>query len=556
MTWYPPEIPREISWTRRTVQAFLEDSAQKHPDAEATSFFGAILTFSELDQEANRFAHALTSLGVQPGDRVAIHLPNSPQLIICLYGSLKAGAVATMASPLYESRELAYQLKSSGARIMVTLSQQDILGKAEAAHREAGLHHLIVTNIKDYFPTALRTLFTLLKEKKEGHRADLDPSRGQLWFRDILKGQPATRPARQFDTADTAILQYTGGTTGLPKAAELTHDNLVANAAQVRAWLYELKETEERMLMVLPLFHVYAITCCNLIMDLAGPAILVPRFDLADVLKTIDREKPTVFPGIPAMYAAINHSLERRDRAGAADLSSIRLCFSGADRLPVEVQSDFERLSGGRVVEGYGLTESSPVTHVNPINGPRKKGSIGLPIPNTEVRIIDLQTGEDVKPGEEGEMLVRGPQVMKGYWNEPEETAIAISPDGWLHTGDVARVDDDGFYYIVDRKKDIIITGGINVYPREVEEVLTQFSKIKEVAVKGLPHRLRGEVVKAYVVLKENEQATAGEIRKFAREKMADYKVPQKIEFIDELPRSVLRKVLKRKLDEDENGHS
>jgi long-chain acyl-CoA synthetase len=537
------------------MQAFLEDSAMKHPDAQATSFFGATLTFTELDQEANRFAHALIGLGVQPGDRVAIHLPNSPQLLICLYGSLKAGAVATMASPLYESRELAYQLKNSGARIMVTLSQQDILAKAEAAHQEAGLHHLIVTNIKDYFPAALRTLFTMFKEKKEGHRADLDPSRGQLWFRDILKGQPATRPDLQFDTATTALLQYTGGTTGLPKAAELTHDNLVANAAQVRAWLYELRETKERMLLVLPLFHVYALTCCNLIMDLAGPAILIPRFDLADVLKTINREKPTVFPGIPAMYAAINHSLERGGK-DTADLSSIRLCFSGADRLPREVQADFEQLSGGRVIEGYGLTETSPVTHVNPIHGLRKEGSIGLPIPNTEVRIIDLETEKEVKPGNEGELLIRGPQVMRGYWNEPDETAIAISPEGWLHTGDIARTDEDGFYYIVDRKKDIIITGGINVYPREVEEVLSQFSKVKEVAVKGLPHKLRGEVVKAYIVLKENEQATAAEIRKFARDKMADYKVPQKIDFLDELPRSVLRKVLKRKLDEGKDGQN
>lgn len=507
------------------------------------------MTFSELDQEANRFANALISLGVHPGDRVAIHLPNSPQLLISLYGSLKAGAVATMASPLYEIRELAWQLKNSGARVMITLSQRDILAKAEAAHQKAGLHHLIVTNIKDYFPAALRTLFTVFKEKKEGHRATLDASRGQLWLKDILKDQPANRPDRRIDTASTAVLQYTGGTTGLPKAAELTHDNLVANAAQVRAWLHELRETEERMLMVLPLFHVYALTCCNLIMDLAGPAILIPRFDLADVLKTIDREHPTVFPGIPAMYAAINHSLERGGKTGA-DLSSIRLCFSGADKLPRDVQADFERLSGGRVIEGYGLTETSPVTHVNPMHGPRKNGSIGLPVPNTEARIIDLETGEDMKPGDEGEMLVRGPQVMKGYWNEPEETDAAISPDGWLHTGDVARADEDGFYYIVDRKKDIIITGGINVYPREVEEVLAQFSKVKEVAVKGLPHKLRGEVVKAFVVLKENEQATASEIRKFAMEKMAEYKVPQKIEFMDELPRSVLRKVLKRKLED------
>jgi long-chain acyl-CoA synthetase len=551
MTYYPEKVHRKISWTRRPLHALLETAAIQYPDAIATSFFGAVLSYSELDRDANRFAQALSDLGVRPGDRVAIHLPNSPQLLICLFGSLKAGAIATMVSPLYEKRELAYQLVNSGARVMITLSQQDILAKARGARKEARLHHLIVTNIKDYFPTALRTLFTVFKEKKEGHRAELDPSRGELWLNDLLKRQPERRPEWNADPGDTAVLQYTGGTTGLPKAAELTHDNLIANTAQTRAWLYELKEAGERTLMVLPLFHVYALTCLNLTIELAGRAILVPRFDLADVLKTIEREKPTLFPGIPAMYAAINHSLERGgDQEGKIDLSSIRLCVSGADRLPRDVQADFERLSGGTVIEGYGLTEASPVTHANPIHGPRKIGSIGLPLPDTEVRIIDLVTGKDVEPGLEGEMLVRGPQVMKGYWNEPGETAAAISDDGWLRTGDIARVDEDGFYYIVDRKKDIIITGGINVYPREVEEVLSQFSKIREVAVKGLPNRLRGEVVKAYVVLKDNEQATAGDIRRFAREKLADYKVPQKIEFIDELPRSILRKVLKRKLDE------
>ncbi len=554
MTYYPEEVPRVLAWTRRPLQALLEDSASRYPESAATGFFGASMTYAELDREANRFAHALAEMGVQPGDRVAVHLPNSPQLIICLFGTLKAGAIATMASPLYERRELAYQLNNSGASILVTLSQQDILRKAEAARQEAGLRQLIVTNIKDYFPAALKTLFTMFKEKKEGHRADLEPSRGQLWLKDLLHGQPETSPGHFIDPGETALLQYTGGTTGLPKAAELTHDNLVANAAQARAWLYELVENGERTLMVLPLFHVYAITCLNLTFSLASQAILVPRFDLADVLKTIDRDKPTLFPGIPAMYAAINHSLERGGKEGKADLSSIRICFSGADRLPREVQQDFERLSGGRVIEGYGLTEASPVTHVNPLHGPRRPGSIGLPVSSTEVRIIDLETGRDVETGQEGEMLVRGPQVMKGYWNEPEETAAVITTDGWLHTGDIARADEDGFYYIVDRKKDIIITGGINVYPREVEEVLLQFHKVKEVAVKGLPHRLRGEIVKAYVVLKENEQTTAAEIRRFAKEKLAEYKVPQKIEFIDELPRSVLRKVLKRKLDDEEDA--
>ncbi len=551
MTYYPEEVPRHITWKRRPLYALLEEAAANHPDATASSFFGAAMDYAELDAEANRFANSLATLGIKPGDRVAIHLPNSPQFLISFFGTLKAGAIATMASPLYERRELAYQLNDSGARVMVTLSQAEILNKAIAAGQEAGVRHLIVTNIKDYFPAALRTLFTAFKEKKDGHRAHLDASLGQLWFKDLLNKQSGQKPDWQAHPEDIAVLQYTGGTTGLPKGAELTHDNLIANAMQTRAWLYELKDGIERTLMVLPLFHVYALTCLNLTISLASQVILMPRFDLADVIKTINRERPTLFPGIPAMYAAINHSLRRgAGRSGHVDLTSIKLCFSGADRLPRDVQEDFESLTGGRVIEGYGLTEASPVTHVNPIHGIRKSGSIGLPVPNTEVHIVDQETGKTAVTNQEGEMLIRGPQVMNGYWNEPEETAIAITPDGWLHTGDIARVDEDGFYFIIDRKKDIIITGGINVYPREVEDVLCQFAKIKEVAVKGLPHKLRGEVVKAYVVLHENQLATAAEIKQFAKEKLADYKVPQKIEFIDELPRSVLRKVLKRKLDE------
>lgn len=552
MTYYPEEVSRHLSYPRRPLHGLLEDAARNHPSSVATSFFGATLTYEELDREANRFAHALSTIGVAPGDCVAIHLPNCPQLLICLYGALKAGAIVTMVSPLYEKREVAYQLGDSGARVMVTLSQRDIFSKAAAAQHEGHVHHLIVTSIKDYFPPALRAVFTLLKEKKEGHRVRLDPARGQIELKKLLAGQPATSPGAIVDTAATCVFQYTGGTTGLPKAAELTHDNLVANVAQTRAWLHDLAEARECMLLVLPLFHVYALTCCNLAVDVAARIALMPRFDLPEVFKAIERERPTLFPGIPAMYAAINHSLSRAaDGKKKPDLSSIRICISGSDKLPEEVQRQFENLSGGRLVEGYGLTEASPVTHVNPIFGLRKPGSIGLPLPGTEVRIIGLDSGRDVPLGEVGEMWVRGPQVMKGYRNMPEETAGALTRDGWLKTGDMAHQDDDGFYYIVDRKKDIIITGGINVYPREIEDVLSQFEKIKEVAVKGLPHRLRGEIIKAYVVLKENEKATADEIRSYAREKLADYKVPQKIEFKSELPRSILRKVLKRKLDEE-----
>lgn len=506
------------------------------------------MTYRGLDTEANRFAQALIGLGVSPGDRVAIHLPNSPQLLVCLFGTLKAGAVATMISPLYETREIAYQLVDSGAQVMVTLSQKNILAKAIAAQPEAHLHHLIVCNIKDYFPMALRVLFTAFKEKKEGHRANLDPNRGQLWLKNLIKKQNGALPDIPVDPSRTAILQYTGGTTGLPRAAELTHDNLVANCMQCRVWFHDLVEAGERMLLVAPLFHVYALTCCNMMILLAGSVILLPRFDLPEVLSTIARERPTVFPGIPAIYAAINHSLLRSQDHLQADLSSIRFCISGSDKLPLDVKDEFERLSGGRVLEGYGLTEASPVTHANPAYEDGRAGSIGLPLPDTEARIVDLSTEKDVVQGDTGELLVRGPQVMKRYWHRPEETAATIDSDGWLKTGDIAYQDEDGFFYIVDRKKDIIITSGLNVYPREIEEVLSRYHKIKEVAVKGAPSRLRGEIIKAYVVLKENEHATAEEIRRFATGKLADYKVPRNIEFLEELPKNVLRKVLKRNL--------
>lgn len=549
MPYYPPEVPRHLSYRRRPLFALLEEAARNYPDNDAISFYGATLTFRELDREADRFAQALLGLGIGPGERVAIQLPNCPQTLICLHGALKAGAVVTLVNPLYEKRELVHQLQDSDARVLVTLGQRQIIRKAAAAQKEAGLSHLLVAAIKDYFPAHLKAAFTLFREKKEGHRVRLDDGAGQQWLRPLLRQSPPRRCGVSVDPAATALLQYTGGTTGTPRAAELTHDNLVANAAQSRAWLWVLEDGRETAIMVLPLFHAYALTCSNLMLSIASRQILLPRFELPQVLKAIRQQRPTVFPGIPPMYAAINHSLAREtDPRRQPNLSSIRVCVSGSDRLPLEVQQEFERRSGGRLVEGYGLTEASPVTHVNPLYGLRKTGSIGLPLPDTEARITGADSGEPVAAGEVGELEVRGPQVMKGYWRDPAATAAAITAAGWLKTGDLARVDGDGFYFVVDRKKDIIINGGINIYPREVEAVLMQLGKIREVAVKGVAHGIRGEVVKAFVVLKEGEQATAAEIRAFARERLADYKVPVKIEFLDELPKSTLKKVLKRRL--------
>ncbi len=541
---YEPGVPATLEYPEVPLHHFLESSARRFPTRTATIFFDARLSYSELDALANRIAHALIDMGVQKGDRVALLLPNSPQFVACFYGALKAGAIVVANNPMYTARELTYQLNDAGATTIITLSKT--YPTVRQILPDTQLKNVVVTNIKEYMPFVLRTLFTLFREKKDGHRVSLTP--GHVWFQDWIRNRSTAAPNVEVTPDDVAIYQYTGGTTGVSKGAIATHRALVANTLQIDAWLPDRRMGEEVYLAVLPFFHVYGmVACMSAAVYQAATMVLLPRFNVDDVLKAIQKYRPTLFHGVPAMYVAINNHPE----VEKYDLRSIRACISGAAPLPVEVKQRFEEITGGKLVEGYGLSEAPTATHCNPINGLNKPGSIGLPFPDVECKIVDPETGEELPPGEPGELLIRAPQVMKGYLNRPEETAEALK-DGWLHTGDIAYMDEDGYFYIVDRKKDMIISGGYNVYPREVEEVLYQHPAVQEAAVAGVPHEYYGEMVKAYVVLKPGATATEEEIIQFCKERLAGYKVPKAVEFRSELPKTMVGKILRRVLVEEE----
>jgi len=545
---YEPQVPHTIKYPERPLHTNLEESARKYPDATATIFLDAKLTYKQLNELADRFAAALQGLGVKKGDRVAIYTANCPQFVIGYYGALKAGAITVSFNPLYAAREVEHQLKDSGAETMLVMSSFYPIVKQVRAH--TALKHVIVTNIKECFPPLTKLLFTLFKEKKGGHRQDISGDANSYWLQDLLSKAPPRPTPVEVKPSDTACFLYTGGTTGVPKGAELTHANLMANAVACRHWLHDIQEAKEVVLTALPLYHSYAMTTCmNLSVYAAGAMLLIPNpRDIPDLMKNISKHHPTLFPGVPTMYVAFNNFPD----LDKYDVSSIRACISGAAGLPVEVQKRFQELTGANLVEGYGLTEASPVTHANPIYGKNKIGTIGLPWPDTEAKIVDLDTGTKEMPvGEPGELIIRGPQVMKGYWNMPEETAIALR-NGWLYTGDIATMDEEGYFQIVDRKKDMIIAGGFNIYPRDVEEVLYEHPKVKEAVVAGIPDPYRGETVKAYIILKEGETATEEEIIQFCKGKMARYKVPRAVEFRTELPKTIVGKILRRMLVEEE----
>ena len=545
---YEPQVPHTLEYPERPLHTNLEETARKYPDATATIFLNHKIPYKELNELADRFAAALQQLGVKKGDRVAIYMANCPQFVASYYGALKAGAIAVTFNPLYAAREVEHQLKDSGAETIVVMSR--FYPIVQQVRANTALKHVIVTNIKEYFPPLIKLLFTLFKEKKEGDAQDISGDANTYWFQELLSRAPAKPTPVDVKHSDTACLLYTGGTTGVPKGAELTHRNLMSNAMGCRYWLHDLRESKEIVLTAIPLYHSYGMTTCMNLSVYAGAAMLLipnPR-DFADVMKNIKKHQPTLFPGVPTMYVAFNNFPDV-EKYG---VKCIRACISGAAGLPVEVQTRFQELTGAKLVEGYGLSEASPVTHANPIFGWNRIGTIGLPWPDTEARIVDLETGKkELGVNEIGELVVRGPQVMKGYWNMPEETALVLR-EGWLHTGDIARMDEEGYFQIVDRKKDMIIAGGFNIYPRDVEEVLYENPRVKEAVVAGIPDPYRGETVKAYVVLKEGETATEEEIIEFCKGKMAKYKVPKMVEFRPELPKTMVGKVLRRILVEEE----
>ncbi len=554
LKFYEPHVPEHIDYPQTTMPAVLEETARKHPNHTALIFKDAKITFREYNEAVDRFAAALQKLGVNKGDRVAIHLLNCPQFPIAYYAVLRIGGIVVPCNPIYTAREMRHQLSDSGAEVIVTLSAMYPIIKQIRADTQ--LRHVIVAKIKTYFPPVLRLLFTLLREKKMGHRVDISGDANTHWFQDVLAGAPARPTPVEVDIDDTAVFMYTGGTTGVSKGAQLTHKNILVNAYQCKVWL-NAEDTQEVSITALPLYHSYAMTTCMNADTLIAAALLLipdPR-DLEDVLKSITKHKPTLYPGVPAMYVAINNYPD----LSKYDVSSIKACLSGAAGLPVEVQQRFQELTGARLVEGYGLSEASPVTHANPVFGENRVGTIGVPWPDTEVRIVDTDTGEKVLGvGEAGELCIRGPQVMKGYWQLPTETANALrvhaeGGDPWLHTGDIAVMDEDGYFRIVDRKKDMILgAGGYNIYPREVEDVLYEHPKVLEVAAVGVPVAGKGERVKVYVVLKEGQTATEEEIIAFCRENLAPYKVPKFVEFRDALPKTMVGKILRRVLLEEE----
>lgn len=546
---YPNEIPATLTYEETTIHSYLTKVSRNYPRKNAIHFMGKNITYKELYDYVQRVAKYMYDLGIKKGDRVAIMLPNCPQSVICFYAVLQIGAVVVQTNPLYTERELEYQLKDSGAKAIISL---DILyPRISKVYKRTSLKHVIVTAIKDFLPFPINLIYPYIQKKQTGIKIQLKEDDYLHLLSNILAHtEPSFNEEVEIDLDnDLALLQYTGGTTGQPKGVMLTHKNLIANSTACAAWLFKAIPGEERVLGILPLFHVYGLTTVLILSIMQGnEMILIPRLDVKMLLKTIHKKKPTLFPGAPTIYIALlNHPDLKK-----YNLSSIKACISGAAPLPVEVQEKFEEITGGKLVEGYGLTESSPVTHANFIwEQKRVKGSIGVPWPDTDAKIVDPETGEDLPPEEIGEIVVKGPQVMKGYWNREEETAETLK-DGWLYTGDLGYMDEEGFFYVVDRKKDVIIAGGYNIYPREIEEIFYEHPAIQELTVVGVPDPYRGETVKAYIVLKPGANVTEEELDEYARKHLAAYKVPRIYEFRKELPKSTIGKVLRRTLLEEE----
>lgn len=537
------KLPKTIDVPEKPVTHFLEGAVEKYPDRTALVFVGKSMTYRELDGQIRRFMNALRRQGVGKGDVVAIMSPNCPQAIIAYQAALRIGAIVTQLSPLYVEREIEYQLNDSGAKVVVVANL--MAGKVANVIDRTKAVKAIVLKLQEYMAWPKSWLAPVLWKfiEKRDTRIPSGP-RFVVWG-DVMKEAPAEAKNADVGPDDLALYQYTGGTTGIAKGVELTHRNLVANTLQARAWFTEAEEGQEVFILALPIFHVFGMTVgMNLGLALAAKIVVAPKFDAAEVLKLIEEHKATVFPGVPAMYNAINNS----PKAAGADISSIRFCISGAAPLPRLVKEKFEGLTGGKLVEGYGLTEASPVTHCNPLTGGEKSGAIGLALPSTEHKIISAQTGQEAaKPGEVGELLVRGPQVMRGYKDNPEETAKTII-DGWLYTGDMGYIDEDGFVFLMDRKKEMVITGGMNVYPKEVEEILRKMGGVADAAVIGEPDNQYGEKVVAVVVRTEDSEITEQDVIAYGKKNLGGYKVPKKVVFVDSLPKTIIGKVLKREL--------
>lgn len=521
---------KEFRYERTSLPEMLDRTAGQHGEGTAVTFYQLRLTYSQLQGITRQAAAALSQSGVRKGDRVGIMLPNCPQYAGAFYGILRRGAIVVQVNPLYTEREIEYVLQDSGAEVLFVYA--DLYSKVRNLAGYESLRKIIVV---PFGP------------------CNIELAENAILWEDFLRSGAPVADEPIDPEEDIAVLQYTGGTTGRSKGAMLTHRNLVANVQQINAHTSEPLTEQDKILAVIPFFHVYGMTCAMNLGILTGTnVIILPRFEPLEVLQTIKVHQPTYFPGVPTMYVALN-SYPGAEQYG---IDTIRICNSGSAPLPVELMHSFEKKTGASMLEGYGLSEASPTTHSTPRKGVKKPGSIGIPLPGTEARIVDHVTGGRTLPvGEAGELVIRGPQVMKGYWKMEEETSHAIR-DGWLYTGDIARMDEDGYFYIIDRKKDLIIASGYNVYPREIEEVLYLHPSVQEAVVVGVPDEYRGETVKAFIVLKPGQTVTPEEIEGFCRQRLAAFKIPRLIEFRDSLPKTAVGKILRRILAEEarENG--
>lgn len=541
---YDTNVPASVHYTEGPLFQLLDNAAADHPDRTAIVFRNRRTSYRKLLARCEALAAGLKAHGLAKGDRVAVMAPNLPSTILSYWGVLKAGGTVVMVSPLYMEHELTRILKDSGARFMILLDM--LWPKIAPLRGTIPVEQFFCFSIPDdlRFPFGQLARFRL---KREGRLPDVPYGRGVERLKKLARGK-ARYSCPDIDPAeDLAVLQYTGGTTGTPKGCMLTHRNLSVNTQKCRTVLHAVGHDPEVFLGILPYFHVYGLTVClNFPTSLAATLAPTPRFVPSELLETMQRVRPTVFPGAPSVYTA----LMQQKGFSKMDFSYLRYCISGSAPLPEEVLRRFEESTGAKVIEGYGLSETSPVTHINPLEGKRKSGSIGLPFPDTDAKVVAEGSMEPLPPGMPGELAIRGPQVMKGYWGRPEDDAQAVK-DGWLLTGDVAVMDEEGYFFIVDRKKDLIISGGFNIYPREIEEVLYRHEEVAEAVVVGVKHGRRGETVKAFVVLKPGSHAAPVDIRSFCRRRLANYKAPREVEIRDCLPKSHVGKILRRVLRDE-----
>jgi long-chain acyl-CoA synthetase len=553
------KYPASVDWSApmpvRPLYDILDEAVKKYPYNIAVDFLGKLYTYREVDALVVRAAKGFQNLGVKKGDRVGLFLPNTPVYLVLYFAVLKIGGTVVNFNPLYADREVRNQIEDSGCAIMATIDVPSVYDKLAKMLGNTCLQRIIVARMVDLLPTMLSCLYRVAKFREIAH---IPNDERHVQFSAFIANDGHFTPAAIDPAQDIAVLQYTGGTTGVPKGAMLTHANLMANTVQSNMLFPKVAWGKERMLGVLPFFHVFAMTAVmNFTIRIGGCIIMLPRFELEQVVKTIHKKRPTLFPAVPTIYTAINHY----KNLAKYDLHSIKYCISGGAPLPLEVKRDFERLTGCVLVEGYGLSETSPVTHCNPVEGENKAGSIGLPAPGTFIEIVSLDDHKTNLPqGESGEICIRGPQVMKGYWHQPEETAMVMeqTPDGMrLHTGDVGYLDPDGYTFIVDRIKDMIAAGGFKIYPRHVEEAIYLHPAVEECIVAGVPDEYRGQTVKAWIKIRAGQVLTASEIKAFLKDTLSPMEMPKLIEFRDSLPKTLIGKLSRKlMLEEDEKNTS